>query len=307
MKFTSMKFIRTDEILFLLFWCSGYIGAKIGIPLSGTFTILFYRYAIVLLIVAIIVAIKQQWRKPDSSVFVIGFFAHFVWLVVILKSFEYGMNAGAAALIAAMQPALTALIAPVILNEKNNARQWFGIFLGFIGVCVFVGSDATFSGTALWVYWLPCIATLSLTGITLLERRQNARSNNAKHEEKMPIMTALFWQAAITLVLLAPLAFWFENFYADWSVEFVFAVVWLAIIVSTVAYAMMYQLIRTRAATRVSSLQYFVPPVTMFIAFLVFQEKLSGYGFLGLLITSIGFYFLHQSASSSKRRSRAAR
>ena len=279
---------KRDEILFLLVWSSGYIGAKIGVPLSGTFTLLFYRYIIVVLIAALVISWRSEWRKPDANSFLLGFFAHFVWLVVILKSFEYGMNAGAVALIASGQPILTALIAPFFLGEKNNVLIWLGILAGFFGVMVFVGADASFTDTALWVYLLPFTATLSLTFITLWGRKYT----QSKHSP--PIMTSLFWQGLLTLALLTPLAFFFEGYQAQWGGAFIFSVVWLGIVVSVLAYAMMFYLIRTREAARVSALQYFVPPVTMLIAWIIFREELSLLGFVGLFITFAGFYLMHQ-------------
>ena len=59
----------------------------------------------------------------------------------------------------------------------------------------------------------------------------------------------------------------------------------------------MFRLIRTRAATRVSALQYFVPPVTMLIAWLVFGEALSMNGLAGLLVTSAGFWLMARGAA----------
>lgn len=118
-----MTFLRRDETLFLLLWSSGYIGAKLGVPLAGTFTLLFWRYALVIAIVGLIVTWRGEWQRPDVGTFLTGFWAHFVWLVAILKAFELGIGAGAAALIAAMQPALTALLAPLFLGERNNMLQ----------------------------------------------------------------------------------------------------------------------------------------------------------------------------------------
>ena len=118
-----MSLLRRDEILFLLVWSSGYIGAKYGLPLAGTFTLLCLRYLLVIAVVAAIVTIRREWRRPDFGTFLTGFLAHFVWLVAILRAFEFGISAGAAALIAAMQPALTALLAPMFLNERNSWLQ----------------------------------------------------------------------------------------------------------------------------------------------------------------------------------------
>ena len=63
------------------------------------------------------------------------------------------------------------------------------------------------------------------------------------------------------------------------------------------AYGLMFRLIRTRAATRVSALQYFAPPVTMLIALPVFGEALTINGLAGLLVTSAGFWLMARGAA----------
>jgi drug/metabolite transporter (DMT)-like permease len=122
----------------------------------------------------------------------IGFLGHFLWLIAVLKALEFGISAGSAALIAAMQPVLTALIAPYLLAERNHLYQWLGV------------------------------------------------------------------------------------------------------VVSILSFFLMPHLIRTRNAARVSSLQYFAPPVTMLIAWPVFGEALSLLGFVGLFITAGGFFLIHR-------------
>ena len=293
-----MTFLRRDETLFLLLWSSGYIGAKLGVPLAGTFTLLFWRYVLVLAVVALIVTWRGEWRRPDAGTFLTGFWTHFVWLVAVFKAFEYGIGAGAAALIAAMQPALTALLAPLVLGERNSALQWAGIGVGFAGVVIFIGADSSVTGAAPWVYALPMLATVSLTFITLWERWRAAGAGlSSRARPEMPIFTALFWQGALTACLLLPFAHGIEGFAADWRAELVLAVVWLAVVVSVGAYGLMFRLIRTGTATRVSALQYFVPPVTMLIAWLVFGEALTLNGLAGLLVTSAGFWLMARGAT----------
>ncbi len=286
---SAHAFIRRDEILFLLLWSSGYIGAKFGLPHAGTYTLLFLRYVLCVAVAAFIVSIRGDWQRPDISTFITGFLAHFVWLVAILKAFEFGIGAGAAALIAAMQPVLMGFLAPLLLGEKNNWLQWAGIAVGFVGVIIFIGADQQATEAALWVYLLPMLATASLTCITLSERRRAGRPACT-----MPVFTALFWQGLLTAVLLLPLAILDEGFAATVNGELVFAVIWLGIIVSVLAYGQMFRLIRTRNATRVSALQYFVPPVTMIIAWIVFGETLTLNGLLGLGVTSMGFWLIYR-------------
>ena len=164
--------------------------------------------------------------------------------------------------------------------------------MGFLGVVIFVGADRTATGAALWVYLLPLLASASLTFITIWERRRTSRVAG-----DMPIFTSLFWQALPTAGLLVPLALWFEEFAATWNGDLVFSVVWLGIVVSVLAYGLMFHLIRTREATRVSALQYFVPPVTMILAWIVFAEALTMNGMAGLGVTMAGFWLMQRGAT----------
>lgn len=292
-----MRLLKGDELLFLLLWCSGYIGAKLGVPVAGTFTLLLYRFIMVALFVAVIITVRREWRPPDRDTLLVGFFAHFVWLVAILKAFEFGLNAGSAALIAALQPALTALVSPFLLGEMNDRLRWCGIGVGFAGVLVFVAGDMQLSGTPLWVYGLLLLATMCLTFVTVWGRRASKADRR-----NIPVMTALFWHALLATICLAPFAWWFEGFASEWGGQLVFATIWLAIPVSVGAYGLMFHLIRTREATRISALQYFVPPVTMVIAWAVFGEAFAGLGLLGLLITSFGFYLMSLSERRASQR-----
>ena len=68
-----MRLLKGDELLFLLLWCSGYIGAKLGVPVAGTFTLLLYRFIMVTLFVAVIITVRREWRPPDKDTLLVGF------------------------------------------------------------------------------------------------------------------------------------------------------------------------------------------------------------------------------------------
>tara|TARA_B110001452_G_scaffold90318_1_gene74293 strand:+ start:89 stop:589 length:501 start_codon:yes stop_codon:yes gene_type:complete len=161
-------------------------------------------------------------------------------------------------------------------------------------VAVFVWGDVKFSGTTLVIYLLPSIATISLTTITIIERRGAACMTLM-----LPIMTSLCWQLLVTLICLAPLACWGKEFAADWMQPFVFLIVWLGAVVLILTFFSILHLIRTRNAAGVPSLQYLVPPVTMLIAWAVFGKAPSLRGFLGLFITAGGFSLINRGEQAS--------
>ena len=277
------------ESLFLVLWSSGYIGAKLGVPLAGTFTLLLYRYLIVLALAGLYITYAKQWRRPDKHSLIIGFFGHFLWLSAVLLAFENGINAGIAALLAALQPLITIAFAPSAIQGKLSPMQWSGVAMGFLGVLMVVGDNISITHIEWWVYLLPLLATACLSFITIIER-----VGTVSESDQAPIMTSLFWQGAITAALLLPLAWYFEGFYVQWNQTFVFSVVWLAVVVSIGSYALMIYLIRNRTSSRVSALQYFVPPVTMAIAFIVFGETFSFWGVCGFLVSFAGFMLMNK-------------
>ena len=61
----TRRIIGADELLFLLLWSSGYIGFKIGLSLSGNFSLLFFRFVIAVLLVGVYVSLLSKWHWPD--------------------------------------------------------------------------------------------------------------------------------------------------------------------------------------------------------------------------------------------------
>jgi drug/metabolite transporter (DMT)-like permease len=93
--------------------------------------------------------------------------------------------------------------------------------------------------------------------------------------------------AAATLVL-APFALLFETGHITWSGEFIFALLWLCIVLSLGAITLLFILIRRGAAAEVSSLFFLVPPCTAVIAFFLFDERLNALALAGMAATVIG-------------------
>ena len=61
--------------------------------------------------------------------------------------------------------------------------------------------------------------------------------------------------------------------HVTWSGQFIFALAWLAIVLSVGAISLLYFLIKRGKATQVSSLFYLTPPVTAVLAFCVLRRN----------------------------------
>jgi drug/metabolite transporter (DMT)-like permease len=82
----------------------------------------------------------------------------------------------------------------------------------------------------------------------------------------------------------------------EWTPQFVFALLWLVLVLSVGAISLLNVLIRSGSAVNVASLFYLTPPSTAVIAWLVFGETLGGPGAAGMVLAVGGVYLARGAA-----------
>lgn len=268
--------------IFVFFWATGFIGAKVGLEHSGTFTFLALRFAIVAVLLSLVaLAMGAPWPKRRDlwHLAVAGLFLHAGYLACVFLSLEAGVEAGVSAMMAGVQPILTAAIAGPFLGEKINARQWGGFALGMIGVTLVAQVKlaqglGTPAGMAFALF-----AAVALSIGTLWQKRYGGQ---------MDLRTGSVVQFAASAIVCAPFALYLENFRHEWTLDFTLAMVWLVVVLSVGTITILYTLIRRGAASKVASLFFLVPPTTALIAYFMFDEKLGLTAFAGMVLIVIG-------------------
>jgi len=285
----AIRSLLAVEAVFLLVWSSGFIGAKYGLPYAGTFTLLFWRYLLLSVVLLAWLAARRELHFGDAAQVQraagMGILAHAVWLVAVLKAIEFGVPPGIVALVAALQPLLTGVAAGPVLGERVAGVQWLGLLLGFVGVAVVVGDRMGGEAAAWWAYLLPLVSALALTWATVWQRKLEIRDAGF-----LPVLKNLAVQCWASAVVLFPLALGVENLRAEWNGEFVFALGWLTFVVSLAAYGLLIFLFKHRPAAHVAALLYLTPPVTMLMDYLAFGAALTVNGVIGLCIAAAGVY-----------------
>ena len=104
--------------------------------------------------------------------------------------------------------------------------------------------------------------------------------------------------AASGLVFFA-LALTTETRAIEWTGELFFALAWLVLVLSVGAIGLLYLMIRHGAASRVASLFYLAPPITVFTAWLLFDERLGPTAMLGLVVVVIGVALVQKRPADS--------
>ena len=279
---------------FVLLWNSGFIGAEYGLPFTGTFTLLFWRYLLLTLVLFCYLKASGYFVIPDRATVLhtalVGVLAHGVWLSCVLLSLEQDVPAGIVALVVALQPLATGALSGMMVGERANFWQWLGLTIGFLGVAIAVGTRLELNNSASTIgYLLPFGSVIAITFASLLQRRRDISPLNYPH---LSVGQTLFYQSLATAAVLFFPAIGVEQLTIQWNVPFVATLTWLILGVSLGAYALMWQLLSALDATRVASLFYLGPPVTMGMAWLAFGDVPEITDIIGLGVVIVGVFFV---------------
>jgi drug/metabolite transporter (DMT)-like permease len=272
--------------LFVLLWSTGFIGAKYGLPYVEPFTFLALRFALVIVLLGAVVALtRAPWPHSPrlaGHLAVSGLLVHAVYLGGVFAAIHRGVPSGLVALVAGLQPLLTAVVAGKLLGESVSPRQWLGLGLGLVGVVMVLATRLAGVSLAGFGWDGMLFAGAALLGITAGTLYQKRFCTG------MDLRTGTLIQYGAALAAMLPVAWACETMAVRWSPAFGFAMAWLVLVLSLGAISLLMTLIRLGEAARVASLFYLVPPVTALLAFLLFDEVLTPLGLAGMATTAAG-------------------
>ncbi len=274
---------------YVFLWNSGFIGAEYGLPYAGPLTLLFWRYWALTLLLFLYLLLRGRARWPGwsstVSAGIIGILAHGVWLTCVLVSLDYGVPAGIVALVVALQPLTTGAFSGLVVGEHPPLHSWAGLVIGFVGVVITVGARIDLTDmTSVVGYLIPFGSVVAMTAAVLFQRRLEIHDR----AKRLPMDLTLFYQGLATALALTIPALFFEQLATQWTSPFIGAMVWLILAVSLGAYALMWLLVGRMDATRVASLFYLGPPVTMLMGWIAFGDRLLVMDVLGMLVVALG-------------------
>jgi len=283
------------ELLFVFLWNSGFIGAEYGLPYTRPWTLLFWRYLALSAALALWLAASRRFIWPGRRVAgrqaLVGVLAHAAWLGCVLVAIDLAVPVGIIALVTALQPLLTGALSGPVVGEKTHPRQWAGLVTGFCGVAIAVGARLTLDDEAPALgYAMPLLSVLGITAASLMQRRWARQKIRAE----LPLDATLFYQSLGATLAVLPAAWLAEGFETRWSPPFIATMTWLIIAVSLGAYWSMWRLLEKQEATKVASLFYLSPPVTMLMAWIAFGDTLILTDLLGLAVAGVGVWLVYR-------------
>ena len=281
------KLERYAPALFVFLWSTGFVGAKYIVPYAEPFTFLTIRYFLAALILfAIAYAFKQPLKlnkEQFKASFAVGILLHVIYIGGVFYAVSLGVTAGISAVIVSIQPVLVSLLAVPLLGERLRWVQVVGLFLGVAGIAllllpkVFQG-DYTASTSIVGIV-ICVIALLGTSGGYLVQKKLGG---------EIPFLSGTGAQYAISAIAFAVLSVATEDQIIQWVPEFFFGLAWIVFMLSIASIVLLYGMLRTGSASKVSSLYYLVPPVAAIQAYFLFDEVIGLVGIIGMAFAGLG-------------------
>lgn len=285
-----MSLVSIAPALFVLIWSTGWIVAKYVAPHADPLTFLAVRFATAFLVVAAVaLAMRAPWpktRRAAAHAMISGVLLHTIYLGGIWWAIAQGLPAGISALIAAVQPLMTAALAARLGSERLRLVHLAGIVVGFVGVLGVIAPKlgAVGGGEIKGLGLVIVVNILSMVAVTLgtFYQKRFVASGDLR------TVTALQYVGA-TLTTL-PLAILLEPMRFEITAETWLALAWSVVVLSIGAIGLMLMMIRRGAVSKVAALIYLIPPTAAVQAWLMFGETLTPLQIACMGITAFGVY-----------------
>ena len=300
---------RLDWLLFVLlgfFWGSSYLFIKIGVDAGlQPFTLVSLRLLIGLALLGVVVGIAREALPREARVYghlaVMGFFSVALPFSLITWA-EQSVDSGLAAVLTGAVPLFVIPFAALLLrdSERITTNKVVGILIGLVGVAIVVGLDAAaLTGGEL-------MAEVALVGAAASYAVGGVYARRFVHGLR-PMIPALF-QVAIALVMVGIPALVLEQpFSRGLAPDALFAVLWLGLFGSGLAYLVFFRLLGRWGATRTSLVAYLLPVWGLVLGAIVLSEPIDGRLVVGtvLIIGGIALVNLRRSLRPGFGRSHA--
>ncbi|MDH6234059.1 drug/metabolite transporter (DMT)-like permease [Mesorhizobium soli] len=269
---------------FVLLWSTGFIGARYAMPWAEPFTFLAARFVLAFLLLGLLaILIGSRWGSGRVALhaMIAGALMHGVYLGGVFWAIHQGLPAGIAALIAGLQPLVTALVAGRVLGEEVQPRHWAGLAAGFAGVVIVLSPQlGNVGGGVTWQTLAAAVVAMGgMTAGTIWQKRFGTGGD---------LVTGTLYQYLGGGALMLLGSFAFETRTVTINGELIFAMAWLVLVLSIGAIFLLMVMIRDGEMSKVSSLFYLVPGVTAVMAWALFGEHLSSVQVAGLLVATFG-------------------
>ena len=283
--------------LISLFWGSSYLFIKIGVQTLQPFTLIALRLFFGVLVLSVALRLSRAPIPRDRSTYgklvIMAVFNIVIPFSLITWGEQY-IDSSLATILQATTPLVTIVIASLVLaDEAITVDRLVGLIVGFAGVIVLL-SHGLSGGRG-----ESSLGELAILGASVSYAAGNVfvRVRMRGHHPTVPA----FFQVGIALVIITVLMLVFESpVQLPTTGQAWFAVVWLGVFGSSLAYLIYFRLIHRLGPTRLSLITYVMPIVGIVLGVAVLSETIDARTLIGTAII-LGGVGLVNSGRRSRR------
>lgn len=272
-------------------FCMGtsFVASKILLQTVPPFTLVGWRFFLAAIAtLPLIFVLKQRFigisTQDWQKIAVVGLLQTAGTMGLLFLSMLY-ISPSAAAVLLFTNPLWVSLFSPIILKERITPPQYFGLFLGFLGVVLLIGfhpNALEMKGNLLGLASALCWASATLF----------AKFNQLK----VPSFILSFGQMLVGGSVLLGVSFFANETYAiasatanDW---FWFA--WLVLPSSVGSFGLWYVALSRGGAVKASSFLFLTPLFTVITSVLVLKTTVSLQQLLGAILVGSALYIVNR-------------
>ncbi|PNK60449.1 DMT family transporter [Psychrobacter sp. FDAARGOS_221] len=291
------------SFLFIFLYGSGFVATQYGLPYVDPVSFLVIRFAITACLMGtlcLVIRPKLAGSKLTTSksagsqdtagsdtikdlmhTFIAGALMVGLFSLGVFLAIDYGLSASTTALVISFQPLVASVMAQIFFKAKVSIAQWIGLIIGLIGVLFIV----------FWGLKTPNIIGLLLAGLGLLGVA--CGSVYQKHFcADMHLVFGGFIQSCAACILCALVWPLYGAHFIEWTPEFIFSLLWMAIAVSIGGVNMLYILIRQLSISKVSTLFYLIPIAALVLSLIFLEGHIYKVQGIGIILISLSIYLV---------------
>ena len=254
-----------------LIWGSSFLWIKIALAETGPFTLVGFRLLFGFAGLLVVLAIQRPKLPRDRRTLLafafMGLFNTALPFILITWG-ETRIPSSLASILNGSVPLFTIVIAHFWLHdEKITAARLGGLVVGFIGIVVLVSGDLTPDNihSDIWGQLAVVAASMSYaTAITFSRRHLRGQPPVLQTGMVLLIADSIIWATALSG---AERPLQLPHSFLPW-----FAIVWLGLLGTCVAYLLFFWLINAVGPTRASLVTYVFPVVGLVLGILILHE-----------------------------------
>ncbi|MFS1515327.1 DMT family transporter [Bacillus sp. SCS-151] len=267
---------------------SSFAIGKMGLAYVSPFLLVGLRFTIAGLIMSLWVKNKKLHSPKDTwmKIFIIGLFQTTGVMGCIFLSLRT-ITAGESSILTFINPLLVVILGTIFLRMKYRLYQWIGVLIGCLGVIVTFGfhlqlQPGTLLGLGAGISW--AIATILVK----------------KWGSHFDIWVLTAYQMLFGGLVLLLLSIILESPKMIINIESISIVLYLAIMGSIVQFATWYYLLNKGDPGKTSAFLFLAPFFGVLFGWLLLDEIVQWYVYLGGLLIFIGIFLVNWNFSKEK-------